>query len=136
MPDSLLPEFINDPLLAARIQFAANITFHILFPAISIALSWILVWFRLRFDRGGGYTHLPDVWFGVVSVSPSDGAGADERAFVEDAVLAIGFPRLDRRIVRKGDARFDAERARLVSGLGKHGRSGGEEQDGGERDEE
>ena len=53
MPDSLLPEFINDPLLAARIQFAANITFHILFPAISIALSWILVWFRLRFDRGG-----------------------------------------------------------------------------------
>ena len=42
----------------------------------------------LRFDRGGGYTHLPDLWFGAVSIAPSDGAGADERAFVEDAVLA------------------------------------------------
>ena len=42
----------------------------------------------LRFDRGGGYAHLPDVWFGVVSIAPSNGAGADERAFVENAVLA------------------------------------------------
>ncbi|MDP9196781.1 MAG: cytochrome ubiquinol oxidase subunit I [Pseudomonadota bacterium] len=38
-----------DPLLLARIQFAANITFHILFPAITIALGWILLFFRLRF---------------------------------------------------------------------------------------
>ncbi len=42
----------------------------------------------LRFDRGGGYSHLPDVWFGVVSIAPSDGAGDDERAFVENAILA------------------------------------------------
>ncbi|MFN8916268.1 MAG: cytochrome ubiquinol oxidase subunit I, partial [Burkholderiales bacterium] len=31
-----------DALLLARVQFAANITFHILFPTISIALAWVL----------------------------------------------------------------------------------------------
>jgi cytochrome bd ubiquinol oxidase subunit I len=37
-----------DPLLLARIQFAANITFHILFPTISIGLGWWLLFFRAR----------------------------------------------------------------------------------------
>jgi cytochrome bd ubiquinol oxidase subunit I len=36
-------------LLLARIQFAANISFHILFPTITIALGWMLLFFRLRF---------------------------------------------------------------------------------------
>ncbi|HEX6721098.1 MAG TPA: cytochrome ubiquinol oxidase subunit I [Burkholderiaceae bacterium] len=40
-----------DPILLARLQFAANITFHILFPAISIALGWILLFFRWRYLR-------------------------------------------------------------------------------------
>ena len=38
-----------DPLLLSRIQFAANISFHILFPTITIALCWFLLFFRLRF---------------------------------------------------------------------------------------
>ena len=37
-----------DALLLARMQFAANITFHILFPTISIAMGWTLLFFRLR----------------------------------------------------------------------------------------
>jgi cytochrome d ubiquinol oxidase subunit I len=37
-----------DTLLLSRIQFAANISFHILFPTINIALGWVLVFFRLR----------------------------------------------------------------------------------------
>jgi cytochrome d ubiquinol oxidase subunit I len=37
-----------DALLLARMQFAANITFHILFPTISIGLGWLLLFFRLR----------------------------------------------------------------------------------------
>ncbi|HEX5056871.1 MAG TPA: cytochrome ubiquinol oxidase subunit I [Gammaproteobacteria bacterium] len=37
-----------DSLMLARIQFAANISFHILFPAITIALGWILLFFKLR----------------------------------------------------------------------------------------
>ncbi|MFT3959925.1 cytochrome ubiquinol oxidase subunit I [Propionivibrio sp.] len=43
----------GDALMASRIQFAANITFHILFPALSIGLSWLLVYFRVRFARSG-----------------------------------------------------------------------------------
>jgi cytochrome d ubiquinol oxidase subunit I len=37
-----------DSLTLARIQFAANISFHILFPTINIALGWVLLFFRLR----------------------------------------------------------------------------------------
>src|SRR5262245_18261065 len=38
-----------DPVTLARMQFAANITFHILFPAITIALGWLLLFFRWRY---------------------------------------------------------------------------------------
>jgi cytochrome bd ubiquinol oxidase subunit I len=37
-----------DPFLLSRLQFAANISFHILFPSITIALGWLLVFFKLR----------------------------------------------------------------------------------------
>lgn len=42
-----------DALMLARIQFAANISFHILFPAITIALGWILLFFKLRHNATG-----------------------------------------------------------------------------------
>jgi cytochrome d ubiquinol oxidase subunit I len=42
-----------DALILARIQFAANISFHILFPSITIALGWLLFYFKLRFNRSG-----------------------------------------------------------------------------------
>lgn len=42
-----------DPVLLARIQFAANISFHILFPAITIALGWVLFFFKSRYRRTG-----------------------------------------------------------------------------------
>jgi cytochrome bd ubiquinol oxidase subunit I len=45
MPDAF------DPLILHRIQFAANISFHILFPTITIALAWVLVFFKIRFAR-------------------------------------------------------------------------------------
>ena len=37
-----------DALVLARMQFAANISFHILFPTITIALGWTLLFFRWR----------------------------------------------------------------------------------------
>ena len=40
-----------DSLLLARIQFGANISFHILFPTITIALGWVLLFFKLRYNR-------------------------------------------------------------------------------------
>jgi cytochrome d ubiquinol oxidase subunit I len=42
-----------DAFLLARIQFAANMTFHILFPTISISLAWVLLFFKLRFVKTG-----------------------------------------------------------------------------------
>ena len=41
----------SDTLLLARAQFGLNIAFHILFPAISIALAWYLVYFRFSYAR-------------------------------------------------------------------------------------
>ncbi len=51
-----------DPFVLARIQFATNMSFHILFPAISIGLAWILLFFRLRYtltgDKAWEYAYL------------------------------------------------------------------------------
>ena len=40
-------------LLLARAQFGLNIGFHILFPSLTIALAWILLYFRIRYARSG-----------------------------------------------------------------------------------
>lgn len=42
-----------DVLLLARAQFGLNIGFHILFPSLTIALGWILFYFRVRYARSG-----------------------------------------------------------------------------------
>ncbi|MEN8888920.1 MAG: cytochrome ubiquinol oxidase subunit I, partial [Celeribacter marinus] len=42
-----------DTLLLSRIQFGANISFHILFPTITIALGWVLLFFKVRFATTG-----------------------------------------------------------------------------------
>jgi cytochrome d ubiquinol oxidase subunit I len=40
-----------DAFLLSRLQFAANISFHILFPTITITLGWLLLFFKLRYAR-------------------------------------------------------------------------------------
>ncbi|MGR3490805.1 MAG: cytochrome ubiquinol oxidase subunit I, partial [Shimia sp.] len=40
-----------ETLLLSRIQFAANISFHILFPTITIALGWVLLFFKIRWTQ-------------------------------------------------------------------------------------
>ncbi len=42
-----------DPFLLARIQFAINISFHIIFPSITIGLCWFLFFFRVRYTLTG-----------------------------------------------------------------------------------
>ena len=42
-----------DTLLLSRIQFGANITFHILFPTITIALAWFLLYLKIKGIRTG-----------------------------------------------------------------------------------
>ncbi|MEH0166045.1 cytochrome ubiquinol oxidase subunit I [Paucibacter sp. JuS9] len=46
-----------DALVLARMQFAANISFHILFPTINIALAWVLLFFRWRWLKTDS-----DIW--------------------------------------------------------------------------
>ncbi len=45
--------FDIDPVILARAQFGANITFHILFPTISISLTWVMLFFKLRYNSTG-----------------------------------------------------------------------------------
>ena len=47
-----------EALLLARIQFAANITFHILFPSITIALGWLLRRVGPMAGQGGQHIRL------------------------------------------------------------------------------
>src|SRR3954465_7709099 len=42
---------MDDALLLARAQFGLNIGFHIMFPALTIALAWYLLAFRLAYQR-------------------------------------------------------------------------------------
>lgn len=44
---------MDDVFLLSRLQFAANISFHILFPSITIALGWFLFYFKLRSNISG-----------------------------------------------------------------------------------
>jgi cytochrome bd ubiquinol oxidase subunit I len=56
-----------DALLLARLQFAANISFHILFPTITIALGWLLLFFRWRYLRALRRADMPlqEAWLGA-----------------------------------------------------------------------
>ncbi|MDJ1304706.1 MAG: cytochrome ubiquinol oxidase subunit I [Candidatus Midichloria sp.] len=47
-----------DALTLARIQFAANISFHILFPSLSIGLGWFLLFFKIKYTKTGD-----EAWF-------------------------------------------------------------------------
>ena len=54
-----------DGFILSRIQFAANISFHILFPTITIALGWVLVFFKLSFARTGNEAWMKAYFFWV-----------------------------------------------------------------------
>ncbi|MGC9403763.1 cytochrome ubiquinol oxidase subunit I [Vibrio genomosp. F10] len=54
-----------DTLMLSRIQFATNISFHILFPTITIALAWMLVFFKWRYNRSQAPVWLDVYYFWV-----------------------------------------------------------------------
>jgi cytochrome d ubiquinol oxidase subunit I len=57
--------------MLARAQFAANMSFHILFPTISIALSWVLLFFKARFNQTGDekWTSAYRLWIKVFALT-------------------------------------------------------------------
>ena len=62
---------MDEALILARAQFGLNIGFHILFPAISIGLAWILVWFRVRYEmtRGEAWLRAYKLWLRVFALT-------------------------------------------------------------------
>ena len=60
-----------DAFVLARMQFAANISFHILFPTITIALGWLLLFYRLRYNATGNQAWLEAyrLWVKVFALS-------------------------------------------------------------------
>lgn len=60
-----------DPLILSRIQFGANISFHILFPTITIALGWVLLFFKLRYNAtsDGAWMRAYFTWVKVFALS-------------------------------------------------------------------
>lgn len=60
-----------DPIVLARIQFAINISFHIIFPSINIALAWILLFFKLRFEKTNDQSWLDayNFWVKIFALS-------------------------------------------------------------------
>jgi len=60
-----------DALILASMQFAANISFHILFPTVTIALGWSLLFMRLRWLKTGddGWLAAYRFWTKVFALS-------------------------------------------------------------------
>lgn len=61
----------TDPALLSRIQFAANISFHILFPSLTISLGWFLLFFKLRFNatHNGAWMDAYFFWTKIFALS-------------------------------------------------------------------
>jgi len=60
-----------DTLVLARIQFAANISFHILFPTITIALGWLLLFFKVQYKRTAdiGWINAYQFWVKIFALT-------------------------------------------------------------------
>src|SRR3982750_3872181 len=62
---------MEEALLLARAQFGLNIGFHILFPTITIGLSWMLCVFRIRYQltRDEAWLRTYRLWVKVFALS-------------------------------------------------------------------
>ena len=71
----------SDVLLLARAQFGLNIGFHILFPSLTIALAWILLYFRVQYARSNDAAWLATykLWTKVFALSFAMGVVTGDR---------------------------------------------------------
>lgn len=60
-----------EALVLARTQFGLNIAFHILFPSLTIALAWFLLYFRVRYEvtRDAAWLATYRLWIKVFALS-------------------------------------------------------------------
>lgn len=75
-----------DVLLLSRIQFGFTVGFHILFPTLTIGLSWFLVFFEARWHRSGRQQYLDLYRFWVKIFALTFGMGV-----VSGLVLSYEF---------------------------------------------
>ncbi len=66
-----MTEFLNDPVLLARIQFAFTISFHIIFPSFTIGLAGFIATLNVLWLRTGRehYHRLAVFWTKIFAVS-------------------------------------------------------------------
>ena len=66
-----MDEALAEALLLSRIQFGLNIGFHILFPTITIGLSWLLAYFRIRYEttRDEAWLRTYKLWVKVFALT-------------------------------------------------------------------
>src|SRR5881396_2500459 len=71
LPYDSAPMDTAEALLLARAQFGLNIGFHILFPSLTIALGWLLLYFRVQYARSGDAAWLATykLWTKVFALS-------------------------------------------------------------------
>src|SRR5438045_4994683 len=71
LPYDIAPMDTAEALFLARAQFGLNIGFHILFPSLTIALGWLLLYFRIRYARSGDAAWLATyrLWTKVFALS-------------------------------------------------------------------
>jgi cytochrome d ubiquinol oxidase subunit I len=62
---------MDEAFFIARTQFGLNIAFHILFPSLTIALCWYLLYFRIRYHRSGdaAWLHTYQLWTKVFALT-------------------------------------------------------------------
>jgi len=62
---------MDDPLILARAQFGLNVAFHILFPSLTIALAWVLLGFRIAYQRTGdaGWLKTYKLWTKIFALT-------------------------------------------------------------------
>src|SRR5213596_1081197 len=71
LPYDIAPMDTAEALFLARAQFGLNIGFHILFPAITIGLAWLMVYFRVRYEqtRDPAWLQTYRLWVKVFALS-------------------------------------------------------------------
>src|SRR5213079_225401 len=71
LPYDIAPMDTAEALFLARAQFGLNIGFHILFPSLTIALGWLLLYFRIRYARSGdpAWLRTYKLWVRVFALS-------------------------------------------------------------------
>jgi len=77
---------VDEALLPARLQFALQISFHILFPAITVALGWFLLLVKWRCRRTGD-----EAWMAVYRLWTKVFALAFALGMVSGIVMSFQF---------------------------------------------